>query len=60
VESKFLPCVTLNFACRHPVPDGSFIAERHRCDVIERRTLRDMAASLADDEHDFALIIELR
>src|ERR1700722_12494776 len=43
----------------HPIADGALVAERDRCDVIERVALRDMPAGLADHEHQFAFIVEL-
>src|ERR1700722_13296385 len=42
-----------------PIADGAFVAERDRCDVIERLALRDMPAGPADHEHQFAFIVEL-
>src|SRR4029077_16191834 len=43
----------------HPVADGAFIAQRDGGDVIERRAFLDVAAGLADHEHQFALVVEL-
>ena len=50
----------IEFGVPDPVADGAFIAQRDRGDVIERRAFGDVPAGLADDENQFAFVIELR
>src|SRR6202035_4509737 len=49
----------VEFRVPDPVADGALIAQRHRGNVIQRRTLGDVPAVLADYQNHFALVVEL-
>ena len=56
---KVLALGDVELGVPHPVADGAFIAERYGGDVIQRVALPDVPAGLADDKHQFALVVEL-
>ena len=59
VGSKFLPCVTLNLACR---TQSRIVPSLHRLGaaICGKGAPSAMAAALADDDDDLALVVELR
>ena len=48
----------VEFAVADPVADRAFVAQRHPGDDAERMILRHMLAFAADDDREFAFVIE--
>src|SRR6185436_7137060 len=62
-RSARIPVLALRdveFAVAGPVADRALVHDREAGDVAFRRGLRDAPSALADDDCDFAFVVELR